>query len=128
MTINSSSTFPKALRLEMILCYNLDTSSIPGTTTPVESGPGSNGNEDVLYIPQSSKTRAWFSYQGSQELRCLYHSSNPPAVWAISFGLTAPPQKKRKKIDIIFALSYQRKTECILHLKKAKEGITRNVL
>ena len=26
-----------------------------GKTTPVQSGPGSNGNEEVLYTPQISK-------------------------------------------------------------------------
>ena len=28
-----------------------------GATTPSQSEPGSNGNEEVLYIPQISRTR-----------------------------------------------------------------------
>ena len=28
--------------------------TLPGATTPSQSGPESNGNEEVLYIPQSS--------------------------------------------------------------------------
>ena len=28
--------------------------TLSGATTPGQSGPGSNGNEEVLYIPQSS--------------------------------------------------------------------------
>ena len=31
---------------------------LTGTTTPDLSGPGSNGNEGVLHIPQSSRTEA----------------------------------------------------------------------
>ena len=33
-----------------------------GTTTPGQSGPGSNGNEEAFHIPQSSKTGASPSY------------------------------------------------------------------
>ena len=33
--------------------------TLSGTSTPDESGPGGNGNEQVLHIPQSS--RAWAS-------------------------------------------------------------------
>ena len=32
--------------------------NLSGATTPGQSGPGSNGNEGVLHIPQSSKARA----------------------------------------------------------------------
>ena len=32
--------------------------TLSGVTTPSKNGPGSNGNEEVLYIPQDSKTGA----------------------------------------------------------------------
>ena len=32
--------------------------TLPGGTTLGQSGPGSNGNEEVLHIPQSSKAEA----------------------------------------------------------------------
>ena len=32
--------------------------TLSGATTPGQSGPGSDGNEGVLHIPQSSKTGA----------------------------------------------------------------------
>ena len=36
--------------------------TLSGATTPGQSGPGSNGNEEVLRIPQSSSiTGAWQS-------------------------------------------------------------------
>ena len=31
---------------------------LTGTTTPGQSGPGSNSTEEMLYIPHSSKTGA----------------------------------------------------------------------
>ena len=36
--------------------------TLTGTTTPGQSKPGSNGNEEVLYIPQSSRTKVSLSY------------------------------------------------------------------
>ena len=36
--------------------------TLTGTTTPGQSGPGSNGNEGILSIPQSSNTEASLSY------------------------------------------------------------------
>ena len=32
--------------------------SLSGATTPGQSVPGSNGNEGVIHIPQSSRTRS----------------------------------------------------------------------
>ena len=34
----------------------LDGTLCTGATTPAQSGPGSNGNEGVLHIPQGSRT------------------------------------------------------------------------
>ena len=44
-----------------------------GDTTPGQSGPGSNGNKRILYIPQSSRTGAsssdcFVSYQDTRWL------------------------------------------------------------
>ena len=36
--------------------------TLSGATTPDQSGPGSNGNEGILHISQSSKTEAPPSY------------------------------------------------------------------
>ena len=68
--------------------------TLSGATTPVLSGPGSNGNKGVLHIPQISKTRAsssdcLVSYSGhllvgsssSTEIQSVY--SIDPAVGAI---------------------------------------------
>ena len=66
-----------------------------GATTPGQSGPGSNGNEGVLCIPQSSSTAGTspsdclVSYPGhslggsypSAEKQSVY--STAPADWAI---------------------------------------------
>ena len=40
--------------LQRLICYKTQTTNQPGATTPGQSGPGSNGNEVVLRIPQSS--------------------------------------------------------------------------
>ena len=40
--------------------------TLSDTTSPGESGPGNNGNEGVLHIPQSSKTEA----SPSDEVQC----------------------------------------------------------
>ena len=69
--------------------------TLSGATTPHQSGPGSNGNEGVFCIPQSSSiTRASLSdclvsYTGhsmvefypSAEMQSVY--STAPADWAI---------------------------------------------
>ena len=36
----------------------IDTGTVKGTIIPGQSGPGSNGKEVVLQIPQSSRTEA----------------------------------------------------------------------
>ena len=37
--------------------------TLQGTTTQSQSGPGSNDNEGILNIPQSSRTRTrWFNH------------------------------------------------------------------
>ena len=68
---------------------------LTGTTTPDQSGTGSNGNERVLHIPQSSRTRAspsdcLVSYLGHPLGRRSYSSadmqtgySTVPADWAV---------------------------------------------
>ena len=69
--------------------------TMSGATTPSQRGPGSNGNEGVLYIPQISKAEAslsdvLMSYPGhswregsypSAEMQSVY--STAPANWAI---------------------------------------------
>ena len=68
-------------------------SYILGATTPGQSGPGSNGNETVPHIPQSSKTRAlpsvsylehslrkWGEFYPSAEMQSVY--STAPVNWA----------------------------------------------
>ena len=77
--------------------------ALSGATTPGQSGPGSNGNEGVLRIPQSSSTAGTspsdclVSYLGhslgegsypSVEKQLVY--STAPADWAIykdGFGI-----------------------------------------
>ena len=68
--------------------------AISGATTPGQSGPGSDGNEGVLRIPQSSSTAGTspsdclVSYPGhslvgsysSAEVQSVY--STAPAEWA----------------------------------------------
>ena len=69
--------------------------ALSGATTPGQSGPGSNGNEGVLRIPQSSSTAGTspsdclVSYAGhslgggsypSAEVQSVY--STAPADWA----------------------------------------------
>ena len=71
--------------------------ALSGATTPGQSGPGSDGNEGVLHIPQSSSTAGTspsdclVSYPGhsfggggsypSAEVQSVY--STAPADWAI---------------------------------------------
>ena len=65
-----------------------------GVTTPSQNGPGNDGNEGILRIPQSSMTRAsqpdcLVSYTGhslqgfypSAEMQSVY--STTPADWAM---------------------------------------------
>ena len=64
---------------------------LTGTTTQGQSEPGSNGNEEILHIPQSSRSRAspsdgLVSYTGhSSEMQLAY--STAPANWA-TFSLS----------------------------------------
>ena len=75
-----------------------------GATTPGQSGPGSNGNEEVLHIPQSSKTRASTSesfvisrtligvgFYSYAKIQLVY--STAPADWATSV------KKKERKVE-----------------------------
>ena len=68
--------------------------TLPGATTPDQSGPGSNGNERVQHIPQSFKIEASplngsMSYPGhslevtypSAEMQSVY--STAPANWVV---------------------------------------------
>ena len=68
--------------------------ALSGTTTPDQSGPGSNDNEGVLHIPQISKagvsqSACLVSYPGhslvgcypSAEMQSVY--SKVPANWAM---------------------------------------------
>ena len=51
-----------------------------GTTTPGQSGPGSDGNEEVLYIPQRS------SITGTSPFDCLVsHPWHPFWGWGRSY-------------------------------------------
>ena len=70
--------------------------TLSGTTTPGQSGPGSDDNEGVLCIPQSanitgaSPSDCLMSYPGhslgesypSVEIQLLYSTAPPPANWA----------------------------------------------
>ena len=85
--------------------------ALSGATTPAQSGPGSDGNEGVLRIPQSSSITATsrsdclVSYPGhslgggsypSAEVQSVY--STAPADWAMATKryspLTRAPEQK----------------------------------
>ena len=69
--------------------------ALSGATTPGQSGPGSDGNEGVLHIPQSSSIAGTSPSDGlvpypGHSLGGSYHSaekqsvySTAPADWAI---------------------------------------------
>ena len=77
--------------------WPIDRRTFSGATTPSQSGPGSNGNEGILQIPQSfsitgdSPSDCLISYPGhsleesysSAEKQSVY--STAPANWADSF-------------------------------------------
>ena len=48
-----------------LVLFNPQIGPLSGATTPGQSGPGSDGNEGVLCIPQSSSTA------GTSPLDCL---------------------------------------------------------
>ena len=59
--------------------------TLSGVTTPGRNGPGSNGIERVLYIPQIYKARTlpsdyFMSYPGHSLMQSVY--STAPANWA----------------------------------------------
>ena len=62
--------------------------ALSSTTIPSQSGPGSNGNEEMLCIPQSSSitetssSDCLVSYPGNSLGRALVYST-APAKWAI---------------------------------------------
>ena len=69
--------------LRRLICHNIeDQTKLSGATTPSQSGPGSDGNEGVLHISQSS------SITGTSLLDCLV--SYP----GHSFGGSYPSAKK----------------------------------
>ena len=82
--------------------------TLSGTTTPGQSGPGSNGNEGVVHIPQSSRTGAspirWFSvisrplvgreHYPSAEMQLVY--STAPGDWAQSIWFIGKDKKLLK--------------------------------
>ena len=89
------SEFSISHLFEHIICFiwPIDR-TLSGTTTPSQSGPGSNGNEGVLHVLQISKAGAspsdgLMSYLGhsleesypSSEMKSVY--STAPADWAI---------------------------------------------
>ena len=81
----------------LLILFNPSIGPLSGATTPGQSGPGSNGNEGVLRIPQSSSiagtspSDCLVSYPGhllrgggsypSAEVPSVY--STAPADWAI---------------------------------------------
>ena len=90
-------TIQLGISMQLVL-FNPKIGPLSGTTTPGQSGPGSNGNEGVLHIPQSSgitrtsPSNCLVPYPGhllgvgsysSSELQSVYFSA--PANWAIEF-------------------------------------------
>ena len=74
--------------------------TLSGTTTPAQSGSGSDGNEELLHIPQSfnitgiSSSDDLMSYPG-HSLRCgSYPSAERESVYS-----TAPADLANKHID-----------------------------
>ena len=65
--------------------------ALPGTTTPDQSGPGSNGNEEVLRIPQgpnitrTSPSDCLVSYPG-HSLGGSYPSAEVQSVNSIALA------------------------------------------
>ena len=79
----------------LLILFNPSIGPLSGATTPGQRGPGSNGNEGVLHIPQSSSiagtspSDCFVSYPGhslrggcypSAEVQSVY--STAPADWA----------------------------------------------
>ena len=91
---NASHLFAHSLSVEQ---FYLTHTILSGATTPGWSGPGSNGNEGALHIPQSSKTGAspsdcLMSYPGhllgwvdvlllSRDAVSVFYSSSLPDSW-----------------------------------------------
>ena len=81
---------------DAVCCHTQETSfiwsideTLRGTTTLDQSGPGSNGNEGLLHIPQSSKTEA----SPSDAVCC--HTQETSFIWSIDEtlrGTTTPDQ------------------------------------
>ena len=93
VSISSYSVYSIHFSISMLLTIDR---ALSGATTPGQSGPGSDGNEGVLRIPQSSSTagtspsNCLVSYPGhslggrsypSAEVQSVY--STAPADWAI---------------------------------------------
>ena len=52
--------------------------TLTGTITPDQNGPGSNGNVEVLHIPQSSRTAASQSDPGLSYIEYTHHILSLP--------------------------------------------------
>ena len=64
--------------------------SLTGTTTLCQSGTGSNGNDGVLYIPQSSRTGAHIQMQFKIIFRTLVARKSYPSTEMESVYSKAP--------------------------------------
>ena len=83
--------------------------TLSGATIPGQSGPGSNGTEVVLYLPQSSSitgvlpSDCLMSYPGHsfgwgllplcRDAVCTFYSPTSPANWAAQFWIPLLQQK-----------------------------------
>ena len=64
------------------MSYPARAEGLVNSTTLSQSGPGSNGNEGVLHIPQSSRTGA----SPSDAIEC--HTEDTSSIWPINGTLT----------------------------------------
>ena len=86
----------------LLVLFNPLIGPLSGATTPGQSGPGSDGNEGVLRIPQSSSTAGTspsdclVSYPGHSLGRGSYPSAEVQSVYS-----TAPANWANKRLNNI---------------------------
>ena len=89
----------------MLVLFNPEIGPLSGATTPGQSGPGSNGNEWVLRIPQSSSiagtspSDCLMSYPGHSLGRGSYPSAEKQSVYSTAPADWAMERMKQRKSE-----------------------------
>ena len=89
----------------LLILFNPLIGPLSGATTPGQSGPGSNGNEEVLRIPQissiagTSPSDCLVSYRGHSLWGGSYPSAKVQSVYSIAPADWAMKERKKEILN-----------------------------